>query len=174
MAKDVRERVSEDVRSEVGSDRLLEGMDGLEVLNRESGKEYRWLNQRADNVSRKQFMQGWKLVGESSPVVAGVKQPDGTRVMGDVVLAERPIELGHKMRARMAARRAKWEGQPAKDFHEAAELANKEARDAGLTGPGVTTFNVNEGGEEEGVMVKAHRKNWRMGAGFDKEGNVTT
>jgi len=171
MARSPREKISETVRSAVSSDAVLETLDGTEVFKKEPGKEYRWLNRADHNINRKQLMQGWKVVGSESPVEAGIRQPDGTRVSGDVVLAERPIELGDRMRARRDLRRRRLEGEPAKAFHEEAEVANREARDKGFTGAAISTFGVNEGGEAEGAVVKPHRKTF-PGADFDEEGNI--
>jgi len=171
MARSPREKVSEAVRSAVSSDAMLENMDGTEVFKKEPGKEYRWLNKAEHNINRKQLMQGWKVVDGESPVEAGIRQPDGTRVSGDVILAERPIELGDRMRARIALRRRRLEGEPSKTFHDEAEVANREARDAGFTGAGISTFEVNEGGEAEGIVVKPHRKGW-PGADFNDKGEV--
>src|SRR3990167_3542408 len=171
MARSPREKVSEAVRSAVASDAVLEALDGTEVFHKEPGKEYRWLNKAEHNVNRKQLMQGWKVVDGESPVEAGIRQPDGTRVSGDVVLAERPISVGDQQRARITLRRKRMEGEPARNFHEAAEMANRESRDAGFTGAGVSTFKTNEGGEDEGVVVKPHRKTF-PGADLDEKGDI--
>lgn len=150
-------------------------MDGLEVRNRETGKEYRWLNRNLANVNRKRLMQGWKPVDGASPVEAGVRQADGTRMAGDAILAERPIEAGNLHRERIRRRKALLEGVPKQAFVQAAEDANREARDKGFSGRGVSTFEVGEGGAEgETQLSKPHRRSYRMGAGIDKEtGDLT-
>lgn len=145
-------------------------MDGLEVSNPEPGKEYRWLNRNVANVNRKRLMQGWKPVDGASPVEAGVRQADGTRMAGDAILAERSIEAGNVHRERIRRRKALLEGVPKQAFVQAAEDANREARDKGFTGRGVSTFEVGEGGsEDEKQLSKPHRRSYRMGAGINKE-----
>lgn len=145
-------------------------IDGFEISNPEPGKEYRWLNKNETNVTRKQLMQGWEPVKGDSPVDAGVRQADGTRIVGDTILAERPREVGDRHRRRLAERQRLIEGEPKQQFMNAAEEVNREARDKGFDGQGVSTFEIGpEGAGDERKLTKPHQKNYRMGAGINKE-----
>jgi hypothetical protein len=145
--------------------------DIFNVRDKVDGFEYRFLNRNDMNINRKQMIEGYEIIKGDSPEIAGVRQPDGTRIVGDTVLARRPISVGDQRRARRTALREQIEGSPAKTFHEAGEAANREARDAGFTGPGVTTFETDGDGNERRPAVKPHRKVW-AGAKFDSKGQL--
>ena len=145
-------------------------MDGFEVRNPEQGKDYRWLNKNEVNVTRKQLMQGWEPVKGESPVDDGIRRADGTRVVGDTILAERPRGVSERHRQRLEERRKLLESEPKEQFLKAAEEANRQARDAGFDGKGVSTFEIGPGGsEDERQLSKPHRKNYRMGAGINRK-----
>lgn len=145
--------------------------DIFEVRDRQPGFEYRFLNRNELNMNRKMMVEGYEVVKGDSPEKAGVRQPDGTRIVGDTILARRPIEVGEERRARRNALRKRIEGTPTQMFHDAGEAANREARDAGFTGPGVTTFETDGHGNESRPAVKPHRKVW-TGAKFDSSGQL--
>lgn len=145
--------------------------DIFHVDKKKQGYEYRFLNKNSANINRKMMVEGYEIVQGSDPEVAGVKQPDGTRAVGDTVLGRRPIEVGDKRRERRRALQEKIEGSSTQTFHEAGEAANREAREAGYGGPGVTTFETDGEGNENRPVIKPHRKTW-PGAQFDKSGNL--
>lgn len=153
------------------ADDIASEPDIFNVEGKQPGMEYRFLNRNEMNINRRQMIEGYEIVKGDSPEVAGVRQPDGTRIVGDTILAKRSIEVGDARRARKDALRRRIEGTPTQMFHEAGEAANREARDAGFTGPGVTTFETDGAGNESRPAIKPHRKVW-TGAKFDPKGNL--
>lgn len=84
--------------SRVEPEREIVGhFDSLRILNPVPGKRYCWLNFKEDNglqIERKLASEPWwEVVRGDMPECPGRKMPDGTRVIGDVMLLRCPEEM---------------------------------------------------------------------------------